>query len=105
MSPYKFIDLLLFTNVVLFGSALGFAIAWVRAREHRLRDRAERMASHDAETSRTDRIEQAIDAIAVEVERLSEAQRQTARFFAEREKAPAEFSNPRLAGERITTPH
>jgi hypothetical protein len=47
----------------------------------------------------------AVDSIAVEVERISEAQRFTARVLAER--ADAAPSTPRISGtpERVITPH
>ena len=47
------------------------------------------------------RVMDALDALAVEVERISEAQRFTARILAERHEAPRGPSMP----ARITTPH
>ena len=51
------------------------------------------------------RIEHAVQAIAVEVERLGEGQRFTSRLLAER--TPADNAVPRLAPEypRVNTPH
>ena len=49
--------------------------------------------------SRLDRIEQSLDSVAVEVERVSEAQRFTARILAERrDGAPAQL--PAVEGRR-----
>lgn len=54
---------------------------------------------------RLDGIEQAVHAIAVEVERLGEGQRFTARLLADR--LPVDAAAPRLAAEhrRVDTPH
>ena len=106
MIDQELIAFLAFDAVVLLVTSIGFAIAFVRARERVLRERAERAQPRALESSRTDRIEQAIDAIAVEVERLAEAQRFTSHLLAERERTPAELpSVPRPAPERATTPH
>lgn len=49
-------------------------------------------ASHDV-TSRLERMEQAIDSIAIEVERISEGQRFTTKLLSER-ASPASNENP-----------
>jgi hypothetical protein len=52
-------------------------------------DRRGRLAKGDASDERLSRIEQAVDAIAIEVERISEAQRFTTRLLAEKNGAKA----------------
>ncbi|HUX35150.1 MAG TPA: hypothetical protein VMV51_14855 [Gemmatimonadaceae bacterium] len=52
-------------------------------------------------TDRLERMERAIDTVALEVERVSEAQRFVARILSERRAAPAQPSIP----ERVNTPH
>ena len=47
------------------------------------------------EDNRLQHLEQAVDAIAVEVERISEAQRFTAKLFAERQGAELHNASPR----------
>jgi hypothetical protein len=70
--------------VVVFGTISGTVISLARMYYKRLeaRDRAQAL-SGDAE-DRLARMEQAIDAIAVEVERLAESQRFTTRLLTDR---------------------
>jgi len=82
------------------------AFAWTRwlARPHQ----ESAIASQDQQyrlEQRLASIEQALQAIAVEVERLGEGQRFTARLLADR--LPQDASTPRLVSEhqRIDTPH
>jgi hypothetical protein len=51
--------------------------------------------------SRLDRMEQAIDSIAVEVERISEGQRFTTRLLSERSDAPAVPIRSERQGDRM----
>jgi hypothetical protein len=64
-----------------------------------------RSAKPDAQASqvlaRLERIEQAVDAIAIEVERVSEGQRFTARVLAERSADQVSARTP----PKVTTPH
>ena len=56
----------------------------------------------------TTRLEQAVDAMAIEVERITEGQRFMTRLLAERtaaERAPRERSAPQASEPRIITPH
>lgn len=86
----------------LFLTAIGFAGAWMRTRERALRaELSNGKQSGDAD-ARLDRLQQSVDAIAVEVERISEGQRFTAKLLAERAAVPIE--RPRLPGQSIT-PH
>ena len=61
------------------------ASAVVRFQENRLRFSAQQVDSVTA--ARLERIEHAVDAIAIEIERISEAQRFTTRLLNEREKS------------------
>lgn len=57
-------------------------------------------AAESAFTDRLERMERAIDTVAIEVERVSEAQRFVARILSERRAVPAPPSVP----ERVNTP-
>jgi len=57
-------------------------------------------AAETAFTDRLERMERAIDTVALEVERVSEAQRFVARILSERRAVPAPPSVP----ERVNTP-
>ena len=104
MNIHELADLLLFSSCTLFFTTVGFAIAWVRARERALR--AELMAGEPRQTTAVtpDRLERAVDAIALEVERISEGQRFVTRLLADRAEARGQ-SAPRLDGHRTITPH
>lgn len=76
-------SLLIIASGVFAAGTLGFGIAWVRARERAIR--AERgLAQALPGDSRFERLEHAVDTIAVEVERISEGQRFLTRVLAER---------------------
>jgi hypothetical protein len=102
--PHKeIIALLALSNIVLFGSTVTFVALWIRARERAIR------AAVDSErqvepASDIERLVNAVDAIAVEVERISEAQRFTTKVLVERNDAGTvakRLSSP----ERVITPH
>lgn len=84
----------------LLTTTMLFAVLWVRARERALRAR---LAQQNPEAVRDDvtHLVQAVDAIAIEVERISEAQRFTALTLAERTDA----KGAKRAAERVITPH
>lgn len=69
---------------VVLGIGSGTIIAVTKAWLHRLEQRDRARALPDETNERLLRIEQAVDAIAVEVERMSESQRFTQRILAER---------------------
>ena len=88
---------------------IGFAIAWWNARTEarHLRDLvgvlAERRETGAAVVG-AERLEQAVDAMALEVERLAEGQRFVARLLAER--SVADRPQPRsVPPARVVTPH
>jgi hypothetical protein len=93
-------DLAQFLLIVTSGlltTTVVFAVLWVRARERALRAR---VALQNPEALREDvtHLVQAVDAMAIEVERISEAQRFTALTLAER-------AGGKRVPERIITPH
>ncbi len=79
---------------VVLGTLSGTVITIVKTLAHRanMRDQLRLGGNPDTE-SRLQRLEQAVDAIAVEVERMSESQRLSARIIAER-LPPAESALP-----------
>ena len=84
----------------LFVTTVGFAVAWLRARERALRAELTRQRLSQGSDERLDRLQQAVETIAVEVERISEAQRFTTKLLADRTAA----ERPRVP-ERVITPH
>jgi hypothetical protein len=92
--------LLLMTSAGLLTTTLGFAILWVRARERALRSMLESRAIEGPAADLTHLVH-SIDAIAVEVERISEAQRFTVQLLGERESA----TGPKRVSGRVITPH
>jgi hypothetical protein len=92
---------LVLASGVLAASTLGFAVAWVRARERAIRAE-QRAGPAPAGDLRVDRLEHAVETIAAEVEQMSEGQRFVGRLLAER------LGQERDAGAhpaRATTPH
>ncbi|HEU6451297.1 MAG TPA: hypothetical protein VFT57_07735 [Gemmatimonadaceae bacterium] len=97
------LEIALATMVVLataFGATtLGFAVAWVRARERAARAEA-RVAQETvpvilpgpepADRARLEALQHSIDAIAVEVERIGEGERFATRLLMERAASEAE---------------
>ena len=97
-------DLAQFLLVVsggLFATTLLFAVLWLRARERVLRMRL-RLENPEAVREDVTHLVQAVDAIAVEVERISEAQRFTALTLAERSTGAG---GGKRVPERVITPH
>jgi len=84
MSPFL-IPIVLFITIAV--TAIGVPIAKAFARRIDAGD-AKPRSSPDV-VARLERIEQAIDSIAVEIERISEGQRFTTKLLAERANAPA----------------
>jgi multidrug efflux pump subunit AcrA (membrane-fusion protein) len=86
--------------------AIGFPIA--RAIARRMDKRGAAAPGADADTrARLERIEQAVDAIAIEVERVSEGQRFTTKILGEMRALPQADASAGLAehaGERVAVP-
>jgi hypothetical protein len=76
---------------------IGVTVAWLYTRGELRRLRQERQATLRPD-DRIDRMEQAMDAIAVEVERLAQSQQFTARLLAEREQREADVGTMRGPG-------
>jgi hypothetical protein len=73
------------------------AFAWAKWLQH-TRTQGTNLPKLD---QRLERIEHAIDSVAVEVERLGEGQRFTARLLRDANKAPSDVAEP----YRVNTPH
>ena len=106
VSDVMFSALILAAGV--FGaSTLGFAVAWLRARERAIRAE-ERAALAPRGDARFDRLEQAVEAVAVEVERMSEGQRFVSKLLAERVERGERVGQEQNAvarPPRVVTPH
>ena len=99
MSSDEFFALLALSGVV---TSIGFAIAWIRTRERAIRAETA-LAHHRPEKAMgSERIEAAVDAVALEVERLAEGQRFVARLLSERSGVDVARQN---AHGRVITPH
>jgi len=97
-------DLLNFLLVAapsLLATTVLFAVLWVRARERALRSQMTQR-SPDALSEDVTHLVQAVDAVAIEVERISEAQRFTALTLAERSTGAG---GGKRVPERVITPH
>ena len=103
MEQNDVIILLSMASVFLFTTTITFVGLWIRARERAIRASAGVQPLNASPTPDLDHLVNAVDAIAVEVERISEAQRFTAKVLAERSDA----ATPRIpvASERVITPH
>lgn len=96
MSKTDLIILLFMSNGVLFTATMGFMVAWIRARERALKARIDALSGLEQPRGTT-QLERAIDAIALEVERISEGQRFTTRLLAERDRG--------VGHKPVVTPH
>lgn len=82
-------------------TTIAFAVLWVRARERAIRATLELRRTNEGQTADLTHLIHSVDAIAVEVERISEAQRFTVQLLGERESASA----PKRVSGRVITPH
>ena len=96
-----FVIAVTFWSTALIASNVALAIALFRARR---RIRRLEQGQTSLQTGGSERLEQAVEAIAIEVERISEGQRFTTKLLAERRDATPEIE-PRHAPGRIITPH
>src|SRR4051812_42696843 len=74
MSYFHVAQLLAFSSFGLFVSTVGFLVAWLRARDRAARAEAF-LEGRSSLRSEPERLAPAIEAIAIEVERVGEAQR------------------------------
>ncbi len=94
---------------VMIGSSLAGAIAFWAAvygwGKWLTRPRREPQPSSFAQDARLERIELALEAIAIEIERLGENQRFTAKLLAERDRVQQAMVSPPPSPPRVITPH
>lgn len=84
LNDQDLVVLLTMSSLGLLVTTIGFAIAWVRARERLLRLRADITRPSDVTLANAERLEDAIGAMALEVERIGEHQRYMTKLLAER---------------------
>ena len=94
MSKYELVAALAFM-MTSGGVAITLITSWFRYRERLLHTKP---GTNAVQEQRLARIESAVEAIAIEVERISEGQRFTTRLLTERHGAPAGLA-PIAAGE------
>lgn len=83
-------DVLTFVGIVVaMGCFTGILITWMKHRRVKQVSSPDLMHRLDEIAERVNRIETAVDATAIEVERISEGQRFTTRLLADRAGAPA----------------
>lgn len=97
-----FFSALVIASGVFAASTFGFAVAWIRARERAIRAEERAAPAPGGGDARYDRLEHAVEAIAVEVERMAEGQRFVSRLLTERQGQERDVA-PRA--ERVVTPH
>ena len=97
------INLLLVVSGALSVTTLIFGALWLRARERALRVMLSSKSVQEAPAGEITHLVHAVDAIAVEVERISEAQRFTAQVLAE--KIEPEPPLVKRSPGRVITPH
>jgi len=98
MNLNHFIKLLEAGCITLFASSVTLLVLWVRARERALRVEPRHQTSDD----RIEHLVNAVEAIAIEVERVSEGQRFTTQVLTQGPRATVE---QRRVPERVITPH
>lgn len=106
MEPDVVIASWIIATSMLSVACIGFAVAWVRARERAIRSERELPAIADAHERRFDRIEQSLEGIATELERVAEMERFSTKLLAEgqRERGSSQ-ARERSESGRINTPH
>jgi hypothetical protein len=83
-------DVFVFVGIIVaMGCFTGILISWMKYRRGKQLPSPDLMHRLDEIAERMNRIETAVDATAIEVERISEGQRFTTRLLADRAGAPA----------------
>jgi hypothetical protein len=100
MPTHDVVEIVTLVAVVLGGAALGFATLWLRAREKLIRHEHAGFHHGANDSERLERMERAIDSIAIEVERLGESDRFAAQLLAARAMNSGE-----VRAGRVITPH
>jgi hypothetical protein len=90
--------------VVLVLAGLGYARMAFRHRE-KMASLGASPATNPVLEARLARIEEAVETIAVEVERMGEGQRFVTKLLAERAALEQQRERPPASGSRVTTPH
>jgi len=103
MDDHDLAILLLLTSGALLTTTLVFSVLWLRARERALRSMLTAKPARETAGAEIEQLVHAVDAIAVEVERISEAQRFTAQVLAEKMEPESPLVK-RFPG-RVITPH
>ncbi len=86
MVPEFVAGVLVIVAGVFLLTTIGFGIAWFRARERAIRLERDHVPAGVGGSAELARIEQAVEAIAIEVERMSEAERFQTKLLASRMK-------------------
>jgi hypothetical protein len=97
------ISMMFVGGMVAVGCVTAVAMAWIRSRSRRGSVSPELYSRLDEIGERIGRLDSAVEAVAVEVERISEGQRFTTRLLAERPAVQPIIERPRQPG--TTTPH
>jgi len=90
-------------GIVGMGCFTGVLVTWIKYRASKRFPAPELMHRIDEIADRVNRIDTSVDAVALEVERISEGQRFTTRLLADRSGVPVHADKPRPGGS--TTPH
>jgi len=99
-----YISVMAVLGVVAFGTTLKFLLRLIELRHERLRYGAPAGPALTDLAARLERIENAVETTALEVERISESNRFVAKLLAERNSVSAPPSAVKSA-ERVITPH
>lgn len=104
MDKKVFAEMLIFAvTIVGMGCFTGVLVTWIKYRHSKQLPTPELMQRLDEIADRVNHLETSIDAVAVEVERISEGQRFTTRLLADRAGVPGVVEKVRPGGS--TTPH
>lgn len=102
LNDHDLATFLLFASGTLLATTLVFCTLWLRARERSLRSTLSAKPARETDAE-FQHLVHAVDAIAVEVDRISEAQRFTAQVLAEKIETESPLVK-RFPG-RVITPH
>jgi hypothetical protein len=94
-------DFLAFQAITIVCATAAFVASLRFVRQYLELRNSRRIAPPPPQDDRLERIEMIVEATAIEVERISEANRFMAKLIAERTGAPSPSSRP----ERVITPH
>jgi hypothetical protein len=102
------LNVLAFLGLISTPVAFAFGVAWWNARRELEIRRELGHSGPGRQVGDTSRLEQAVDAMAIEIERITEGQRFVTRLLTERtaaERAPRERPALPASEPRIITPH